>query len=144
MYWPTTNLYSQFSNLGRLFDELNQGLQSESQRRVSSNAYPKINLWSNRDGLIVTSELPGVEPSELHLNVHNSKLTIAGEILSRVKAENEAYQRSERFSGKFSREINLPYRINADKVAAEYKNGILKINLARAEEDKPKSITVKA
>ncbi len=143
MYWPTTTLYSQLSNLGRLFDELNLGVQTESQRRVSSNVYPKINLWSNREGLIVTSELPGVEPGELQINVHNSKLTIAGEIPSRAKTENEAYQRSERFSGKFSREINLPYRIDANKVIAEYKNGILKITLARAEEDKPKSIKVK-
>ena len=88
--------------------------------------------------MLVTAEIPGIDPEKLELNAQADKLVISGEVKGRDRTEGEAYQRSERSSGKFNREITLPFRINPELVKASYQNGVLRISLERAEEDKPK------
>ena len=78
---------------------------------------------------------------DIDVSLHDGMLTIAGERQS-PSSEGENAERTERFSGKFRRSITLPTRVDAGKVSASYKDGILTVTLPKAEEAKPKKVEV--
>jgi HSP20 family protein len=90
----------------------------------------------------VKVELPGMKKDEIEISLHDGVLTVSGE----RKTENEVKEgqtfRSERYFGKFQRSVTLPTAVDAGKVKAAYKDGVLTIDLAKAEEAKPKQIEV--
>ena len=144
MYWLDKSPFNSLVGFNRLMREMDQTFGANRKTQSDFSSFPKVNVCKNNDALLVTAEVPGIDPNEIDLNVHADKLVISGELRGRRRDEGDAYQRSERSSGKFHREFTLPYRINPETVSASYKNGILRITLARAEEDKPKKISVKA
>ena len=144
MYWLDRSSYNTLNGLNRLLHEIDRNFTSSSKADSNYASYPKINVWKNDNAVRVSVEVPGIDPSEIDVNARANKLVISGEVKRRDRADGDAYQRSERSSGKFHRELALPYRINPETVSAVYKNGILNIILERADEDKPKKITVKA
>jgi HSP20 family protein len=105
--------------------------------------YPLINLNEDKDSLHLEALVPGVDPVSFDVAVVRNKLTLSGD-KRRVDGEirPEAFHRSERASGKFVRSLELPVEVDASKVQAEHKNGILKLTLPKAEKAKPKQITV--
>ncbi len=133
------SLFHDFGLLGNLFNEANRTYEKSR----ASSGYPKVNAYSNENTLALTAEIPGVDPKTIDISVEGNKLGIAGDIPSRVKGENESYHRGERFIGKFQRELTLPFNVDVSSASASYLNGILTLNLARREEDKPKKIEVK-
>jgi HSP20 family protein len=137
--------YQRPFNLFNLVDWQNQMANLMDQRgesRVAAHVYPKINAWSSPDHVMITAELPGLNPEDLEVSVQNSIITLSGTIPARAKQQGETYLRSERRSGKFQRELELPFRVASQKVTAEYKNGVLSLVLPRAEEDKAFKIPV--
>ncbi len=106
--------------------------------------YPAMNVWMNEEGAIITAELPGIAPEDLDISVVGDTLTVSGERKPEELKEGETYHRRERGYGKFSRAFQLPFEVEADKVSATFKNGVLHITLPRAEADKPRKIAVKA
>ena len=112
-------------------------------RRFAQAAYPALNLWEDSDKLCVEAELPGFELDELEIFVNGGKqLTIKGE-RGQVAAEGGVWHRQERNFGGFERTIELPHDVDADKVSAEFKLGVLTITLPKREESKPRRIAVK-
>lgn len=111
--------------------------------RAGRALYPPLNVWQSADGLVVDAELPGVDPSAVELSVEDGRLTISGE-RSNGGEPGEGAACRERTEGKFSRSVELPFRVNSDQVKATYKLGVLRVTLPRAEEDKPKRIAVQA
>lgn len=111
---------------------------------LSVQEYPAINVWKSGLDVIVTAELPGINPENLNISVVNDSLTLSGSGEPEALKEGEVYHRQERNYGHFSRTINLPFEVDASKVDASYKKGILTITLPRAEQEKPKKITIKA
>jgi HSP20 family protein len=107
-------------------------------------AFPPVNVWTGRDNVIVTAALPGLDPAKLDLTVVGDTLTLNGEREAEPLTEEQSLSRQERETGTFSRAIQLPYRVDPDKVEARYAKGILRIDLPRLEADKPKQIAVKA
>ena len=109
-----------------------------AQRRPS---YPPLELVDTGDSVVVTAQLPGVSKDEVELTVLGDTLTIVGE--KKLPVENGAnYIRHERPHGKFRRLVDLPYSVAPDKIKASCKDGILTITLPKAEEAKPRQITV--
>jgi HSP20 family protein len=106
--------------------------------------YPAVNVWTQSDGAIVTAELPGVEPDCIDISVQDDTLTVRGTRECREAEEGVTYHRRERRSGSFARTIQLPFQVQGNGVEATFEKGVLHISLPRAEEDKPKRITVKA
>jgi HSP20 family protein len=127
-----------------------QRLQSEMNRLFSTvdsqigHEYPPINVWSGEQDAIVTAEIPGMEPSTFDISVIGDTLTINGNMEPESLKEGESYHRQERSYGRFSRVLQLPFHVNADKVEAKYEKGILRISLPRADEDKPKKVVIQA
>lgn len=137
--------YQRPFNLFNLVDWQNQVADLMNQRGESqsaANVYPKINAWSSPDHVMITAELPGLNPEDLDISVQNCTITLSGTAPARARQQGETYLRSERRSGKFQRQLELPFRVASQKVTAEYKNGVLSLVLPRAEEDKARSIPV--
>ena len=103
--------------------------------------YPPLELTDGGDSVTITAELPGVDKDEVELTVLGDTLTIAGEKKLPVE-DGVEYIRHERPHGKFHRLVDLPYSVAQDKIKASYKDGILTITLPKAEEAKPRQITV--
>jgi HSP20 family protein len=132
---------SLWREMDRMQREMNRLM---GQSRLVAPGFPATNLWSGAESVVVTAEIPGVDPEQLEISVVNETLTLSGERNLAELAEGEKYHRRERGYGRFSRTVQLPFRVAADKVEASFTNGILQISLPRAEEDKPRKIAVKA
>jgi HSP20 family protein len=104
--------------------------------------YPQFNVWEDSNGLLMTSELPGVEPEDLDIVATNDTLTVKGNKKNFALSDKDSYLKRELSYGSFSRSIKLPYRIDADRVEAKLRNGILNITLHRPDAEKPKNIQV--
>jgi HSP20 family protein len=102
-----------------------------------------MNVWVDENSAVVTAELPGVLLDHIDISVEDDTLTLRGD-RQPDKEEGVTYHRRERRYGGFHRTSRLPFRVDAGKVDATFKNGVLSIVLPRAEEDKPRKIAVKA
>jgi HSP20 family protein len=139
--WPSfdrwVNLRDEMSNLLELPFWSNFGRQTQ----LFSGWTPALDLYQNKDNMVAIVELPGMRKEDIEISLHDGMLTISGERASESSSGENA-ERTERFSGKFRRSITLPTRVDAGKVNASYKDGILTVTLPKAEEAKPKQIKV--
>jgi HSP20 family protein len=142
---PYTGWRSTQREMERLRREMNRLFSDWPSQAGWSTApsYPAMNVWTDEDSAIVTAELPGVNLDNIDISVENDVLTLRGE-RQRDEQEGVTYHRRERRSGSFVRTFRVPFRVDAEQVEATFKNGVLSIALPRAEEDKPKRISVKA
>ncbi|NUM33547.1 MAG: Hsp20/alpha crystallin family protein [Candidatus Brocadiae bacterium] len=143
--FPWKDMNRVLSEMNEMFGEyspLNYALQGMR----SNQEFPLVNMWSNEDQVVLTAELPGIQPEEIGINVLEDTIFIQGErknpVVEQDKEKKITYHRQERASGKFKRGFQLPFRVETDKVTAKYENGILKIALPRSEKEKPKQIKV--
>lgn len=111
--------------------------------RNHADNYPKINIYNHDDKLYVEASAPGIDPAKIEVVLTDNVLSISGEKEANQLENNEKVHRTERSKGKFVRTIELPSDVDAQKVEANYKNGILLISLSKVEKTKPKSIEVK-
>jgi HSP20 family protein len=102
---------------------------------------PALDLYQNNDNVVAIVELPGMRREDIEISLHDGTLTISGE-RKRETSNGEKAERTERYIGKFRRSITLPTRVDANKVRASYRDGILTVTLPKAEEAKPKQIQV--
>ena len=103
---------------------------------------PALDLYQTNDDVVAVVELPGMRKEDIDLSMQDGILTISGERKEDGAADGEKTARTERFVGKFRRSISLPTRVDANKVNAAYKDGILTVTMPKAEEVKPKQIQV--
>jgi HSP20 family protein len=104
-------------------------------------AYPPLNVFRRGDDIVVITELPGIQKSDLQIQVKGNTIRIAGNKPVEY-GEQGSLHRRERLAGNFDRAVTVPVEIDADNVKAEYRDGILALYLPRAERDKPKTITI--
>lgn len=105
--------------------------------------FPPVNIFTSENDVIVTSEIPGVNPDDIDLSVTGDILTIKGKRPQPELKEGQSWQRRERSGGEFYRTIQLPFDVDSGHVEAGYTKGILRITLPRAESEKPRKISVK-
>ena len=133
-----------FLEMRRMQNEVNRLFADYEPRPAGATAYPPVNLWVGEGSLVVTTELPGLEQNDLNIAVHDSTLTIGGTRKAPNNGQQANWHRQERAYGSFSRTLELPFRVDPDKVQARFTNGVLEIELQRPEQDKPRRIEVKA
>jgi len=147
MLWPRSarDLWSwePLEELRRLQREMGRAI-SDTWRGLTVRVFPAVNIWTGRDDAIVTVELPGVDPGKVELAVVGDTLTISGTRQPDEVKEGQVFGRRERETGDFSRTIQLPFRVEPEKVEARCAQGVLRITLPRLEADKPKQIAIKA
>jgi HSP20 family protein len=103
---------------------------------------PSLDLYQSNDNVVAVVELPGMRKEEIEISLHDGTLTISGERKRETSSNGESAERTERYIGRFRRSIALPTRVDAGKVSATYRDGILTVTLPKAEEVKPKQIQV--
>lgn len=105
---------------------------------------PAIDMYQTDDEIVVKAVLPGIKTDEVQINVTGDMLTLRGETKQEEEKKDKAWHIREQRYGRFERSIPLPTQVIADQAKAEFENGILTITLPKAEEVKPKTITVHA
>lgn len=138
--FPRTNLFSTLREMERLQKQFNR-LFDENWRGAAE--FPPINVWTNQDSATITAEVPGLAADDIEISVVNDTLTLRGKREPEQLAEGHKLHRRERGFGEFSRTVQLPFRVDAEKVEAVFKKGILHITLPRTEQDKPRKIAVR-
>jgi HSP20 family protein len=103
---------------------------------------PPIDVYETRDDLVVAVELPGVREKDIHLSMTGDVLSLRGQRGIAADAPEESYHRIERWSGTFERQVELPIPVQADRIRASYRDGVLEIRLPKLEEVKPREIKI--
>jgi HSP20 family protein len=141
---------SEFPRLGLdPFLELRR-MQSEMNRlfsgfhTVAAREFPPINIWLGENSVVVTAELPGVTREDVNLSLQDEVLTLEGARQPQLRQQDVKWHRRERAYGSFARTVQLPFRVDPEKVQARYTNGVLEIELERLEADRPKKIQIRA
>jgi len=144
--YPQTTTWTPFDRLASLRDEMDRIFDFAWPTRDSglfSGWSPTLDVHDEKDNFVVHVELPGMKKEDISLSLHDGVLTVSGERKEeRERSEEGQTFRSERYFGKFQRSVTLPALVDASKVAASYKDGILTVHLPKSEEAKPKQIAV--
>ena len=133
--------------LGEIQAEMNRLFDSFFGRPTSVSTgeriwAPVVDMHETRDDLVISLDLPGVREKEVSVSITGDVLTVKGERRSESEAVEENSHRLERWHGRFERHIALPVPVQADRVKATYRDGVLEIRLPKAEEIKPKEIKI--
>ncbi len=136
---PMRELMSMHDQLNRLFDESVARGSAEVDYGTWS---PAVDLREEEDRFILQADMPGMKKEDIEINVENSVLTIRGERRFEQEVKKETYHRIERAYGKFTRSFTLPSRVKAEAISANYKDGTLEVVIPKAEESKPKRISI--
>ena len=103
---------------------------------------PKVDVYENRENLVLEAELPGMSRDDFELSIENNVITLSGQRKFEKRAEGDNYHRVERSYGSFTRSFTLPQTVTADGAKAEFNNGILTVTLAKREETKARKIEI--
>jgi HSP20 family protein len=126
-------LLSLRNNIDRMFDNFFRGFEVEPSGLAASMFNPNIDVADNGKEIRITVELPGMDENDIDLSVTRDTLTIRGEKKDEKEEKNASYHRMERVYGLFSRTIPLPLEVNVDAAKADYKKGVLTINIPKTE-----------
>jgi HSP20 family protein len=111
---------------------------------LSSNFAPPVDIYEDEHNITLKIEVPEIEEKDIDVRIENNTLTVHGERRFEKEEKEENFRRVERQYGSFTRSFTLPTTVDADKVQADYEKGVLKIQLAKKAEAKPKQIKVNA
>jgi HSP20 family protein len=140
---PFRDLMSIQSELNRLFGRTYGG-DSHGTPSAAGSWVPALDVYETREHFVVTMDLPGIDPESVDLTVEDSTLTVSGSRERSNETHEENYLRVERRFGQFSRSLSLPASADPAKIDARFHKGVLTIQVPKAEEAKPKKITIKA
>jgi HSP20 family protein len=135
--------YDPFEALFEFQRALESRLESDWLRGATAGtgAFPPINVFQQGDDLVAILELPGIDKGDLQLEAKNNTIRISGKKEIGYD-EGTSVHRRERHSGTFDRTLTVPIQVDADRVKAEYRDGVLALFIPRAESDKPRSISI--
>jgi HSP20 family protein len=140
---PFGRLGSSQDRFNRLFTQTFPRLFDEGEGSITA-WMPAVDIYETAHDLTLKAELPGIDPKDLDARVEDGTLYLKGERKFEKESKKENYHRIERTYGSFMRSFALPTSVDADKVSAEYKDGILTLTLPKKEEAKAKTIKVQA
>ncbi len=140
--WRFGGAVDPLREMQRLRQEMNQVFSTLDH--PLSQEFPLLNAWLGEGDIVITAELPGVDPGKVDISVVGDTLTISGSREAEPLKEGESYHRQEREHGRFARSLQLPFHVETGKVEAKYDRGILRMILPRAEADKPRKISVRS
>jgi len=135
-----------FRELTTLQDRLNKVfegmLPAPTSMREGSEWIPAVDVYEDKDAVVIEIEAPGMKEEDLKVNLENNTLTISGERKFEKEEKEKNYYRMERSYGSFTRSFLLPDNVDVNKIKAKYKDGVLKLTLPKKAESKPQNIPI--
>ncbi len=132
----------------RLQDDFARALNPRSAKPREHGAptpwSPPVDIYEDKDVIVIRADVPGVNESDIDIEMVGKTLTIRGERKFADEANRDKYIRAERAFGSFQRSFTIGVPVESDKVTASYRNGILELTLPKAEVAKPKKVAVSA
>jgi HSP20 family protein len=144
--WPSRPVFDDsLADLENLRREMHRLLDNAGtgQGNVGAGVFPPMNVTQDADKFYVRAEVPGIKASELSISAVKNRLSIAGKREIPNEHERVSYHRKERPEGSFNRTLTLPTELDVDRIEAQYADGILTLELPKAEAAKPRIISVK-
>ena len=139
---PFRDLVSTQDRFNQLFNDTFARAFGDQQEASPRAWVPLVDIYETGDSLVLKAELPGINPDDVEIRVEDNTLYLKGERKFEKDVKEENLHRVERSYGTFTRSFALPNSIDADKVKAEYQNGILTLTMPKREEAKPRSIKI--
>ena len=140
--------WTPFTQTSQLQDRMNRLFDTALQNWPSENGttawMPASDIYESDNELVVTLDIPGVDPKSIDVRVENSVLSIRGERKPEGQEDRESFHRVERLHGPFARSFTLSTTVDADKIRATYNDGVLRILLPKAEQAEPRKIEIAA
>ncbi len=138
---PYRDLLTLRERMNRLFEDMvtNRG---EERDLVASSWAPSVDIFETENEVVLTAEVPGIDEKDIEIKVEDNSLTIRGERKFEKETKEENYHRIERSYGSFFRSFTLPSTVDQDKVEAQYENGVLKIQMPKKAEVKPRKVRI--
>lgn len=141
---PTGDLFR--TRFSRLFDQAFNDMVGNlegSEETARHNWMPPVDIRETEDALFLTAELPGLSKDDVEITIEDHVLSLRGERKLEKDLHKENYHRIERSYGSFSRTFSLPTNVRTDEVNASFRDGVLHVEIPKAEEAKPRKITIK-
>jgi len=136
--------FREFERMRREMDRLWDSFFERKPGREEVEWLPALDVSETKDEIVIKAEVPGMEAKDIDISLSGEVLTIKGEKKQEKEQKDENYHMTERSYGAFSRSVRLPQEVQGDKIAAKYKDGVLKITLPKSEKAKAKEIKIKA
>ena len=139
---PAKEMITLQDRINRFFDDsfFRAGFREDDNALSTWN--PMVDIYDDNDKIVIKAELPGVEKKDISIDMKDRILTLKGERSVDKEAKEDSYYRRERSFGRFERAFTMPTGLNPDKIKADYRDGVLKIEVPKPEEEKPKQITI--
>jgi HSP20 family protein len=140
--------YDPFRDLRTLQEEVNRLFSTNMTRAFGDEGIgrgawnPSVDIYENKDQIVLEAELPGMKQEDFELTVENSVITLRGERRFEKFDDADNYHRVERSYGAFTRSFTLPHTVSAEGATAEYQNGVLRVTLPKREETKSRRIEI--
>jgi len=128
------------SEMNRLFEYAFGGRTSDGL--LESAWAPAVDVIQEADRFVIIADLPGMKREDIDITLNGNTLSISGEKKFENETKEGSYFRSERYSGRFHRSLEMPHSVDSSRIEATYKDGVLTIGLPKSEEAKPKQIKV--
>ena len=139
---PVRDMFSFRNRINHIFDDVFYPINRDEVEFSMESWNPVVDVYDNDDSIVIKAELPGIDKEGIEIDVKDRVLTLKGERSSESEVKDDNYYRRERSFGKFERAFNLPADVDPDKIKADYKDGVLKIDIPKPEEKKPRQITI--
>ena len=140
---PAADVFSELNRLQGVLDQMFRPAERSSIRALTGASFPVINVGTTPDTIEVMALAPGLDPATMQLSVDRGLLVIAGERKSQLpESDDISVYAQERFTGAFRRVVSLPDDADPGKVDASYRDGILRVTVAKRESSKPRRIVV--
>ena len=137
---PWREMIGLHNQINHLFGEVASPSGSTDTEAVGWN--PVVDVYEKDDSVVIQAELPGVNKDDISIDLKDRLLTLRGERCSEETAKHESYHRRERFFGRFYRAFRLQANLDAERIQADYKDGVLTIEIPKAEGSRPRQITI--
>ena len=138
--------WGRIPNFNALQDQVNKlfenSFHGQGENAAITSWAPSVDIYETENELVLKADLPGVSEKEIDIRVENDMLTVRGERKFETEVKEDNYLRVERTYGSFSRSFALPNTVNTEAINAEYKNGVLTVQLPKRAESKPKQVKI--
>jgi HSP20 family protein len=138
--------WNRLRNLSNLQEQVNQLFESAVPNTSENSALttwaPAVDIYETENDLVLKADLPEVNEKDIDIRVENNTLTVRGERNFSQEVKEDNYLRIERTYGSFSRSFGLPTTVNTEAIKADYKNGVLTVEMPKRAESKPKQVKI--